>query len=35
MVWTVIEQFYLYGAVAAFVTLAGLIAFADRQTKPR
>ncbi len=35
MAWTVIEQFYLFGAVATFVTLAGLIAFADRQTRSR
>ena len=35
MAWTVIEHFYLFGAVAAFVTLAALIAFADLRTKPR
>ena len=35
MAWTVIEHFYLFGAVAAFVVLAVTIAFADRQTKLR
>jgi hypothetical protein len=35
MAWTLIEQFYLFGAVAVFVTLAGLIVYADRQTRLR
>ncbi|MDH7799186.1 cell division protein FtsL [Beijerinckia sp. GAS462] len=34
MAWTAIEQIYLIGAIATFLTFAGLIIFADRQTRP-
>lgn len=34
MAWTLVEQIYLFGAVAVFLTFAAMIAFAELQSRP-